>query len=66
MSSAFRTTRAFLWSPKEIAGEERFFCFASWREELTNGGSWYAVWWIEEDKVWLKVISGWIRKAFLR
>ncbi len=43
----FRTMRKFLWLPLEIADEERWLCWASWREEWdAEDGEWEKVCWM--------------------
>ncbi len=44
----FRTVRQFLWKPKEIAGETRWFWWYIWREEWDFADVWTPSYWIED------------------
>ena len=48
MKKKFQTVTKFLWKPMKIAGESRWLCRASWREEFIDG-EWMAVYWVLKE-----------------
>ena len=48
MKNNFRTVKKFLWIPKEIAGELRWFWWYSWREEKDFTHRWIPMYWVEK------------------